>query len=271
MTYLANEGVMLEGSAGRVFIDAFFRDGLPEYAVVPQGSRDSLERALEGYGGPAAVLTTHGHRDHYDSAAVARYLASNAGAVAVGPPELGQRGDVAPVDLGWVRILPLAIAHGPTRRPVGHTAYLVTLDGTTVLHLGDTQSDPATWTGLGLPARGVDVALVPYWYALSDSLFPRLLEVVQARTVVLLHVPVGHEESEYLKSRGGWAALSRGLRGRYPRVRIPVEPGEVVDLGARGGSRPRRGSRRRRHALRAPGRYGLRTPGWRTYVIYVKM
>src|SRR6476659_4355570 len=77
LTYLANEGVVLSSPHGRVFIDAFFGDGLPDYAVVPPPSRDSLERAAGPYGGPVLLLSTHAHRDHYDSAAVARYLASN--------------------------------------------------------------------------------------------------------------------------------------------------------------------------------------------------
>jgi glyoxylase-like metal-dependent hydrolase (beta-lactamase superfamily II) len=101
LTYLANEGVMLSPRQGRVFIDAFFGDGLPDYAVVPRPARDSLERAAGPYGGPAIILATHAHRDHYDSAAVARYLASNPDAVAVGPPGTAPRGDVRPTDLGW--------------------------------------------------------------------------------------------------------------------------------------------------------------------------
>lgn len=245
--YLANEGVLIEGRGGRVFIDAFFGDGLPDYAVVPAALRDSLERGLGGFDGPAVVLTTHGHRDHFDAPALARYLASNAEAVAVGPPETGARLDsvvaagreriraVSPsadrpaaVDLGWVRLLALAIPHGPTSRPVQHAAYLLTLDGTTLLHLGDTGSDPDTWPALGLPSGGVDVALVPYWYALDETRFAALLAVTRARTVVLLHTPRADGDNR-------WAAIARDLRKRYRQVEIPASPGAAVGLRAQGG------------------------------------
>ena len=225
LTYLANEGVMLSSRQGRVFIDAFFGDGLPDYAVVPHPARDSLERAAGPYGGPAIILTTHAHRDHYDSVAVARYLASNPDAVAVGPPGTAPRGDVRATDLSWVQVRPIPIAHGPTIRPVGHTWYLVTVDGTTALHLGDSNSDPRSWPDLGLPAEGVDIALVPYWYALQDASFQRLLDVIHARTVVLLHVSL-----DAARGQGGWPARFHILQARHPQVRAPRQPGETVEL-----------------------------------------
>jgi L-ascorbate metabolism protein UlaG (beta-lactamase superfamily) len=241
LTYLANEGVVLEGKGGRIFIDAFFGDGLPDYPVVPAAMRDSIERGLGGFGGPAAALTTHPHRDHFDPAALARYLRSNAEAIAVGPAGTAARLDsvspglrarsreLAPtgakpatVDIGWARIQALAIPHGHTMRPVEHVAYLVALDGTTALHLGDTGSDPATWTGLGLPATGVDLALVPFWYALDSERFASLLRVTRARTVVLLHLPRTPD--------GSWDSAAREVRRRYPQVEIPTRLGSKVSL-----------------------------------------
>ncbi len=219
--YLANEGVLLEGSGGRVLIDALFGDGLPEYSTVPLASRDSLERAVGPYGGPAVVLFTHAHRDHFDSAAVERYRRSNPAAVVIGPPVQGAAA-AQPADLGWVRVRPLAIPHGPTRRPVGHAAWLVTLDGTTALHLGDTQSDPATWRAAGVPPAGVDLALVPYWYALEEGRLEAAMAVLKARRVVLFHTSLDAADR-------GWTETSRRLRERFAQVRTPVMPGESVD------------------------------------------
>lgn len=227
LTYLANEGVMLRGRGGRVFIDAFFGDGLPEYPTVPQPLRDLLERARVGFDGPAVVLTTHAHRDHFDSTALARYLENNPEARALGPPDPGARPE--PLDLGWVQVRALAIPHAqPVRRQVGHVAWLLTLDGLTALHVGDANSEPDTWRGLGLPSTGVDLALVPFWYALEDRRFAALLEVTRARKVVLLHGPLG-PEGDRLQHLGGWDAWGRGLRERYPPVRTPSRPGTIVE------------------------------------------
>jgi L-ascorbate metabolism protein UlaG (beta-lactamase superfamily) len=225
LSYLANEGVMLTSPRGRVLIDALFGDGLPEYPVVPLASRDSLERALGPYGGPALVLTTHAHHDHYDSVAVARYLASNPAAAVIGPPDTTPGGHLRATDLGWVQVRPISVPHGPTRRPIGHSWYLVTLDGVTALHLGDTNADPASWRGLDLPKDGVDIALVPFWFALDDGQFRRLLDVISGRTVVLLHVSLGAAQGD-----GGWPARFAALRARYPQVRAPRGYGAVIEL-----------------------------------------
>jgi L-ascorbate metabolism protein UlaG (beta-lactamase superfamily) len=240
LTYLANEGVLLEGRGGCIFLDAFFGDGLPDYPVVPAALRDSMERGLEGFAGPAAALTTHPHRDHFDPAALARYLGSNAEALAVGPAGIAGRLDsVSPglrtrtrelvptgtkpatLEIGWARVQALAIPHGHTVRPVAHVAYLIGLDGTTALHLGDTDSDPDTWPELGLPSSGVDLALVPFWYALDDKRFASVLRVTRARTVVLLHLPRTPDRS--------WVATARELRRRYPQVAIPTQFGSTVN------------------------------------------
>lgn len=241
LTYLANEGVVLEGKGGRIFLDAFFGNGLPDYPVVPAALRDSMERGLEGFDGRAAALTTHPHRDHFDPVALARYLVSNAEAIAVGPVGIAARLDsVSPglrarvrelvpagarpatLDIGWARIQALPIPHGHTMRPVEHVAYLIGLDGTTAFHLGDTSSDPETWPELGLPPTGIDLALVPFWYALDDERFAALVRVTRARTIVLLHLPRRPDRN--------WDAAARELRRRYPQVEIPTRFGTRVSL-----------------------------------------
>ena len=174
------------------------------------------------YGGPAVVLFTHAHRDHFDSAAVERYRRSNPAAVVIGPPAQGAVPGQA-ADLGWVKVRPLPIPHGPTRRAVGHAAWLVTLDGTTALHLGDTQSEPATWRAAGVPEAGVDLALVPYWYALEEGRLEAAMALLKAGRVVLFHTSLDAADR-------GWTETSRRLRERFPQVRTPVKPERVSGL-----------------------------------------
>jgi hypothetical protein len=71
----------------------------------------------------------------------------------------------------------------------------------------------------------VDLALVPFWYALDQGRFEALLKVVGPGTVVLLHTP--REED------ARWGAVRRDLEGRYPQVRIPRAAGDVIDVASR--------------------------------------
>jgi hypothetical protein len=68
----------------------------------------------------------------------------------------------------------------------------------------------------------VNLALVPFWYALDDERFASLIRVTRARTVVLLHLPRTPERS--------WDATARELRRRYPQVEIPTRFGSKVSL-----------------------------------------
>ncbi len=250
VTYLANEGVMLETSAGRVLIDALFGDGLEGYARVERPLRDSLERARGRFGGRVLVLATHAHRDHFDAAAVARYLAANPAAVAVVPPDARRRltalsspppgaqvrdGDSASHAFGWVTVRALGMPHGSTRNRVDHAAYLVELDGWTALHIGDTQLPPIAWDTLGLPASGVDVALVPYWYLMNAALEAQLRAHAKPRRIVVLHGPPAGADSEGMRRLGGWQAWTRELESRHDDVWVPRAAGEhrMIDRSPR--------------------------------------
>lgn len=98
----------------------------------------------------------------------------------------------------------------------------MTLDGTTALHLGDTQSDPATWRAAGMPETGAELALVPYWYALEEGLLEAAMAVLRTKRVVPSHAAL-----EAMKS--DWPETSRGLLERHPEVRAPLAPGEIAD------------------------------------------
>ena len=129
-----------------------------------------------------------------------------------------------PVDLFWVQVRPLGHTARRYLHPVVH-APIASRSGTTALHLGDTQSDPATWVAAGVPAAGVDLALVPYWYALDQARFEALLGVLRAGTVVLLHTP--------RQDGDGWAAARRELQDRYRQVWVPGAAGEIIEVARR--------------------------------------
>lgn len=249
VTYLANEGVMLETPSGRVLIDALFGDGLESYQNLAQPMRDSLESASGAFGGRAVTLATHLHRDHFDATATLRYLTSNPSAVAILPADAFERAHAASPteavrtrvhtagadegawrdhDLGWVHVRALGMPHGHTTVRVDHAAWLVRLDGWTALHIGDTQMPPGEWHSLGLAGNGVDVALIPYWYMMDDDFASALIAIAKPRTIVILHGPVPGGEGSALRERGGWDGLRRELQTRYPQLRAPWTAGEVI-------------------------------------------
>ena len=201
--YLANEGVMLRGGGASVVIDGLFGQGHPLYPQVPEPTRDSLENAVGRFGDIRLVLVTHVHRDHFDPRSVARHMRANLRATFIGPR---QAVDSLRLLAGWVdsaRTITLDLPHGmpqalrvadvaieaigivhPHRlnRDVQHVVYRVTIDGTDVLHLGDSTPEPAD---LEFLPRSPDVLLTPFWLVGDSDVIPLL----RAKRVLAFHLP----------------------------------------------------------------------------------
>lgn len=137
LTYLGHSAFLVEGDRGRVVIDPFLT-GNPVAAANPEQISVDF------------VLLTHGHGDHIgDGVAIAK---ANAATI-VAPFELanycaGQGADVHPMHIGGAHEFPfgrvkLTIAHHGSAAPDGTytgnpCGFLVTMDGKTLYHPGDT-------------------------------------------------------------------------------------------------------------------------------------
>ena len=137
LTYLSHSAFLVEGSKGRIVIDPFLT-GNPNAAMAPEEVHVDF------------VLLTHGHGDHLgDSVAISK---AN-GATIVAPFELAnycaaQGAEVHPMHIGGAHEFPfgrvkLTIAHHGSAAPDGTytgnpCGFLVTMDGKTLYHSGDT-------------------------------------------------------------------------------------------------------------------------------------
>src|SRR6202007_3289529 len=77
ITYLANEGVLIQCEDEKILVDALFRDSLDEYARHSPGVQEKLETGQAPFDGVRFALATHFHLDHWDAGAITRFLRSN--------------------------------------------------------------------------------------------------------------------------------------------------------------------------------------------------
>lgn len=240
LTYLANMGVHLERDGRRVVIDGLHHGALAEYPAVPPSLLDTLERARPPFTAIDLALTTHRHLDHFDAASVAArlqhdtttwYLTAretvdslvarsgiSAGhprvIAATPPPGTGVDYTIHGISL---RVLDLPHNRTPSRR-VANVGFLVTVGGATVLHVGDADPTVANFAPHRLPARGIDVAILPFWY-FSGPDHAALLDAIGARQYIASHVPLADT-----------ASVRRQLARSARPVMLLATPGTRVEI-----------------------------------------
>jgi len=236
--YVANAGALVTLDARTVLIDAPIRDGIPPYATSPVGERQRLEQARPPYDRVDVILVTHWHEDHYSPEAVAAHLSRNDRATLVSSPEVVDRLRAAAPDLprarlravlpapgeseelliGDLRVRVLRLRHNPARRyPEQHVGFLIG-NRASVLHVGDAEPTGDNFALLrGLPT--VDVALLPFWYLLTDANRRLVHASIAPRRIVALHLPPGDAPE-----------VRRTLRAAGVHAALPTQPGTAVTL-----------------------------------------
>lgn len=241
IVYLANEGFLIRSGGRAVLIDALFGDGIRGYPFVPAEIRRDMELGEPPFDGVQLVLATHQHGDHFDPAAVARFLdghpeahfVSTEGAVAellrllpeggsararvrAATPEAGR-----PVRLEHDGLVVEAfdLHHGEGMNPpIANLGFIIEIGGVKLLHVGDTEVTAGEFRESGAAERSVDVALLSYWT------LDRLGPVIGAPRTVLMHLPAVDAPRDYFAPQSDLEDLIRSLREQDRDAFLPTRP-----------------------------------------------
>ena len=211
LTYIGCEGVLLRAASGSVLIDGLFGDEAAPFGVPPAAVLDRLREARPPFDRIDVILATHFHADHFDAAWVARYLKASPGTHFISTPQAivqvseathgscasrlhaldAPEGAVIARDMGGIRVEAFGLSHGKVHyADVQHLGLVVTLDGRTVMHLGDGIIDEKSLRAAGVLDRVIDVAVLPFWFLtypfgkrlVSRGFRPRAIFAVHVRT-----------------------------------------------------------------------------------------
>lgn len=245
VTYIGNEGFLLEAAGRKVLFDALYREGVSGYVVHPAERRQAMEQASPPFDGVGLVLATHDHADHFDPGAVAAHLRHDAGAAFLsttraaqrlqeeigGEPSMGERivgvfpdeGERFRMTVNGIEVQAINLHHGRTR-PIQNLGFLVTIGGWTVLHVGDTEATSDDFELYEFAADDIDIAFIPYWFLIADERDDDLRRVIPAKRIVVMHIPPRNVRAQHIEQRGGWDAMLGRIEKQYPAAVIFREP-----------------------------------------------
>lgn len=209
LTRTANAGILLELDGVSILLDGVCREVKP-YPATPPETRAALMAQW-----PDAVAFTHLHKDHYDPAYAAAYMAQT-GRVILGPGQV--KGAMEPVTVGAVKITPISSRHiGAAGKTVEHASFFI--EGSQCLwFMGD--SAPSQWRGKDLPKP--NVVVVPYAYANTLASWA-LTQSFGAEKIVLLHMPSRPDDTV-----GLWEAVEQSV-GDAPQLYVPAM-GQTIEI-----------------------------------------
>jgi L-ascorbate metabolism protein UlaG (beta-lactamase superfamily) len=258
VTYVANEGFLIEVGGKKILIDAIFDDRTITYAHVPDDRTLSLMRASSApFDEIDLVLVTHSHRDHFSAEPVLEHLAASPSGILVAPPQaVEQLQEVEPdfqemdfrvrevdlglfesqaFDVGGIRVTATRLRHsayietdpetGEQRNRHEHVenlVYLVELEGFTMLHVGDAvlPQNLELFEEGRFSKRAIDVVFLEFfdWTAETKAILDQWMTPDH---VVFMHLPPEKEKIRQIEAR---------LLETFPNAIVFAEPMDKKQL-----------------------------------------
>src|SRR5688572_15010699 len=241
LVYLANEGFLARVGEHSLVIDAFVTEPYGGYASVPEELFAQLLALAGPFAGLDLVLASHVHPDHFQPKAATRFRTAHPALPFVTSPQvlgaleqesadaigetcralLPEPAERVAETAGGIRLELIRLPHtGGTRTAsVENLGHLIDLGGVRLLHVGDADVARDELAAYRLAEKGIDVALVPYWWLGDAADLAKVRERIGAKHLVAVHVPTAEVASE--KTR--LAALD-------PAILVFERPGEAAKL-----------------------------------------
>ena len=89
ITYIANEGFLIEVGSRKILIDAIFDEPSISFAHVPdEGTLSLIQTSKAPFDGIDLLLVTHAHYDHFSAVPMLEHLEGNPSGVLIGPQQV---------------------------------------------------------------------------------------------------------------------------------------------------------------------------------------
>lgn len=216
-TYLANEAIMITVGETKLLFDPIYDNLYGQFQPIPEDMRAAMIAGDAPFDGIDAVFVTHAHGDHFAAGEMADYLAAHRDVAFYAPTQavdmmraledfdetildqvteitLSEGDDLAVLSEGDLTVEAVMIPHlgGEQMADIDNAIYRVTVDGYTVMHLGDANADDAHFEPYDAhwQARETGIVFPHFAYFIIPGGTEILYQRLNAREAVGFHVPV---------------------------------------------------------------------------------
>lgn len=229
VTYVGNEGFLIEAGGKKILVDALFGGWEADWCRTPPDSVVELIKAARPpFDDIDLIAVTHAHVDHFDAKIAAEHMRHNLRGILVCTerarqqldsvgcsPEVRCRIRVIPTQGDSVRDMEIAgidlsifpTPHGAywetdektgeqvdRHRNVQHLEFVFAVDGRTIYHSGDSSvNDFERYRLSGLDRFRIDLAFLQWWCAWNPGGVQKKImrEVIRPERIILMHLAPG--------------------------------------------------------------------------------
>lgn len=205
--YVGNMGVLISNNKTTVLVDglhAFYQEAYlhtPDTIIRKIMNREGQYAKLE------VALVTHFHRDHYSASLSRDFLASDLGRLVAGSGQvidslnpqqslsaISRNGQIYHNPETQLTIHAFDIPHTWQQRhsAVQNIGYLVRMDGTSVMHIGDADTQPDVFRKLAISEP--DVLIIPSWFLSDKQGLEIIKEILKPKQLVVTHISPNDKE-----------------------------------------------------------------------------
>ena len=215
VTYVANEGFLLEQGGRKVLVDALF-DGADDNLAPSPELLEQMTAGRAPFAGVDLLLVTHPHGDHFNPRLVAAHLRASPRTRLIAHTQTVDQlrkepafeqiaaqihearldpGGRERVTVNGIPVDVLCLPHGPYYRDgrnvheqVRNLAFFVDLGGTRFLHMGDAVIDDSSPQLSAYPFREAPVDVLFAQLGLTDAAQRLIAEKIKPSQIVAMHV-----------------------------------------------------------------------------------
>ena len=241
VTYIGNEGFLIEAAGKKILVDALSRWGATGDAVISYETRQLMEGAKPPFDDVDLVLATHSHPDHFDAGAVALHLKNNPRALFVSTPQSEElmKEDVKNYDVIKDRVrveypdirdrieiehagikVELVRLHHGRGRPIQNLGFIIHIGGQRLFHIGDTEAVAIDFRLAGITEEAFDITFIPYWYLSLVRRRDAVRQGIKTSRIIAMHLPPKDMKNSYLDQFGGWPTATKEIVAQFPNAVI---------------------------------------------------